>query len=240
VEFTSGGRDLLLTVAARDLAQLSDFVVRGLGSLPGIGSTRTHLVTHIHAYGGDWQIRALDSQQRSRLAPQRRRDTVPARTHTADERTMLAVLSRDGRAGLAELAEAMGCSASTAHRRFQAMVQDGLITFRCDLAQPLSGWPVSLWLWASVPPDRAAQTANGLAALPETRACMTLTGGTSNFLYCAWLRSLHDALRLEQQLVAAVRGLVVVDRAVALGFEKRMGQLLDRRGHRVGCVPIEL
>jgi DNA-binding Lrp family transcriptional regulator len=239
VEFTSGSRDLLLLVATSSLAALARYVLRAINALDGVTATRTHLITYSYAEGGGWQIRALDAEQRAGLGTRRRTTRPAGRPHTGGEQRLVTMLARDGRLPLTDLAAGLECSVSTARRRLNAMISANLVIFRCDIAQPLSGWPVSLSLWSRVPPALTERAVRQVAALPEVRACMGLTGGTSNLLFSSWLRSLEDAMHLEERLVAQVPELVVVDRAISLGFAKRTGQLLDGDGRRTGCVPIE-
>ncbi|MDG3009625.1 Lrp/AsnC family transcriptional regulator [Rhodococcus sp. D2-41] len=242
VEHVSGGRDLLLTVTVPTLGALSRLVTTALGALDGVRATRTHLVTRPHVIGGDWRLRALTPGQRARLGK-----SVPAtsgrqitRALTPVERELVQVLSVDARTSLTEIADAIGTSASTVRRRLGSMIEHRSLEFRCDMAQPLSGWPVSLTLWAQAPGDQAPKVAQALAGLAETRVCLGLTGGASNFLLTAWLRSLEDTERLEQVLADRVPAMRIIDRTVTLSTVKRMGRLLGPDGRAVGVVPLDI
>ncbi|WP_246098086.1 Lrp/AsnC family transcriptional regulator [Rhodococcus spelaei] len=240
VEHTSGGRDLLLTVGVPDLTALSRYVLDSIGPLDGVRATRTHLVTRPYAVGGDWRLRSLDAEQRAHLGSSGRAGSRMLRPLDETERQLVRRLCVDGRTSLTDLAAGLGRSVSTVRRRLQTMVASGSVVFRCDVAQPLSGWPVSLWVWGRVPADESESIARKLVTLPETRACMAMTGGSTNFLYCTWLRSLDNAQRLEQLLAERTPSLRIVDRTVALGFTKRMGRLLDSAGRSTGVVPMDV
>lgn len=71
IERAAAGRDLLATVATRDLAAMSRYTLDVLPTVPGITGLRTRLVTHMFTEGGHWRIAALDAGQRARLAPGR-------------------------------------------------------------------------------------------------------------------------------------------------------------------------
>lgn len=241
VEHTTGGRDLLLTVIVPSLGALSRFVLEAVGTLPGVRRSSSQLVTTAYAVGGDWRLRALDPEQRARLGTGGGTGhSRGMRPMTDTDRNLALGLCRDGRAPLTTLAADAGVSLSTARRRLNALLGSESVMLRCDVAQPLSGWPVSTWIWADVPADGRAAVARELTGLPETRACFALTGGRAGLLYCAWLRSLEDAERLERQLTARVPGLTVVDRAVVLRFVKRVGNLVDGDGRRVDVVPMDV
>ncbi len=233
VEHTSGARDLLLTVSVESLAALSDLLLRAIEKLPGIRSTRTHLVIRPYAMGGDWQLLALDSDQRAHLDGRGPRTTGTLRPLDDADRALIACLSRDGRASLTDLAAELGCSVSTARRRCVS-ARAALAAAAVRRGTALSGWPVSVWMWAHVPVDECDAVAQRLIELPETRACLVLTGAPANFFYSVWVRSLEDVHRLEQLLRRTVPSLEILDRTVTLRFFKRMGRVLEIRTQRRG------
>lgn len=240
VEHTTGGRDLLLTVIVPSLGALSRFMVEAIGILPGVVRSRSQVVTTAYAVGGDWRLRALDPDQQACMGGNGRPHVRSTWSLTGTDRSIALALCRDGRSSLTQLARTTGTSLSTTRRRLGALLESNSVMLRCDVAQPLSGWAVSTWLWIEVPARDHAEVAGSLTGLPETRACFALTGGQAGLLYCAWLRSLADAQRLEQTLSARVPGLTVVDRAVVLRFVKRVGTLVDSKGRRIDVVPMDV
>ncbi|WP_241565986.1 Lrp/AsnC family transcriptional regulator [Prescottella agglutinans] len=239
VEHTSGARDLLLTVSVADLAALSRMVLH-IEKLSGIRSTRTHLVIRPYAMGGDWQLRALDADQRGQLDAHGRRGQSSLQPLDTVDRRLITALFHDGRASLTDIAARLDCSVSTARRRLNALLGRSALLLRCDVAQPLSGWPVSVWMWAHVPVDECDDVARRLVALPETRACLVLTGAPANFFYSVWVRSLEDVHRVEQLLRRIAPSLEILDRTVTLRFFKRMGRILDENGRSVESVPMDI
>ncbi|MFI6288204.1 Lrp/AsnC family transcriptional regulator [Streptomyces sp. NPDC051018] len=158
----------------------------------------------------------------------------------ATDRHLIRLLSRDGRASLTELAAELGCGIGTVRRRLRSMVAERSVLLRCDVAQPLSGWPVPVTLWAQVPAGQRDTIAKDLTTVPETRSCAIMTGGSGNFHYGAWLRSLDDTHRLELLLAERYPALRITARMVTLGFVKRAGRLLDDAGRSIGTVPMDV
>lgn len=240
IDLTTGNRHLMLLVCVSGFSDLSRFLYQALDVLDGVVSWRTQLITQIYSTADSWELRALDVEQRARIGASSRASHSTGRTPEAVEQAMLSLLSVDGRMSLTELAARTGCAVSTARRRLNTMIDTGVLSFRCDIARSLSGWPVSFWLWSRIPAALTEQAARTLSRLPETRTCMGLTGGTSNLLLCLSLRSVEDASRLEEQIIAACSGLIVVDRAIALDGVKRMGRVLDGSGRAIDTVPLGL
>ncbi len=124
VEHTSGPGDLTLLVEVRDMAFLSRFLLRSLASVPGIVSSRAHLVTEVFAIGDDWKLQVLDATQRTvmtdrpvryKYAPTDQRHH--GKTFDAVDRQLILKLGEDGRSSIAELTVGTGLSESTVRRR---------------------------------------------------------------------------------------------------------------------------
>jgi DNA-binding Lrp family transcriptional regulator len=144
----------------------------------------------------------------------------------------------DGRRPAAEIAARTGKSGSTVRRRLTGMVDGRLLSLRCEVAQPITGWPVAATFWARVPPDELDRTGAALTELPEVRLCAAVTGA-DNLVMTLWLRSLGDVQRVEAELTRRLPALTLTDRAVTLRAVKRMGCLLDESGLITDVVPID-
>ncbi|MBO1332102.1 Lrp/AsnC family transcriptional regulator [Streptomyces sp. VRA16 Mangrove soil] len=239
VEHVSGGRDLLLTVLAPHLAALTRWVTHRLGALDGIVTTRTHLASTVYTEGSRWRLRALSSEQIARLADAAPRVEAAAFPLTELDHALFAELSVDGRASHRLLAERCGTSPDTVRRRVNRLLSSGMAQMRCEVARPLSEWPVSLILWGRAAPDALRSVAEQVTGAREVRLCAGVIG-RHNLKVIAWVRSLDDAQRFEVRLAERVPALTVVDRAVALWPMKLNGHLLDERGYRTGAVPIDI
>ncbi|QIS12414.1 Lrp/AsnC family transcriptional regulator [Nocardia arthritidis] len=241
IEHITGDSDLLLTVFAPGLADLSTYVLTSLGRIRGVRDCRTHVMTAIHAEGSRWELRALDPLLGNRIRASRP-DPQPAPRQPIGPRdaALLTALERNGRAGFAELAADSGVSVSTARRRVSSLIAAQHITLRCEVAQPMSGWPISATLWCRVAPNRLDTVAGQLATLPETRLCASVTGGRANLMISVWLRSAGDIHRLQAALAEQVSEVEVVDVALALRHVKRLGRLLDDRGRATDFVPLDI
>ncbi|MFI1912934.1 Lrp/AsnC family transcriptional regulator [Nocardia sp. NPDC020380] len=238
IEHITGEGDLLLTVVLHDLAALSSYVLTSLGTTPGVQSCRTHVVTSVLTEGSRWQLRVLDAAQQERIqasVPRAAHGTTPL---PRPDPEFLTALELDGRASSTELAERTGGSASTMRRRLGTALSTGQVTMRCEVAQSLSGWPVSASLWCRVRPERLDAIARQLATLPETRLCCAVTGGRPNMLISVWLRSVADINRLQAALAERVPDLEILDVALALSHVKRLGRVLDEEGRATSIVPI--
>lgn len=237
VEHITGDRDLLLTVMTEDVGALSRWVVGSLDAMDGVRASRTHLAGTVFTEGSRWRLRALSSRQVERLAE----EAPPAETAgDPDEldRRLIVALSVDGRAPYTNLAEQCGSTPDTVRRRVRRLFASRMVQARCEVARPLSDWPVAVIVWARVPPDGIAEAARRVTGMREVRLCAGVTG-RHNLMVIAWSRSVEDAQRFEAELVRVAPNVVVGDRAVALWPMKLSGHLLDQRGYRVGTTPVD-
>jgi DNA-binding Lrp family transcriptional regulator len=239
VEHTTGSCDLLVTVWTTGLAELSDYLVGRLSRLPGVTATRTTMVTDVYAEGSSWRVGVLDAAARDRL----RRAALTRASGTGElrpvDRPLALALGRDGRVPYPELAAAAGITAATARRRVSRMLDDGVLTIRCELARYASHRPVSATLWANVPPGELAATAAAIASRPEVRLCAAVAG-TQNLVVTVWLAALADLQRLEIGLSARFPGLSIAERAIVLRHHKLMGRVLDEAGRAVRAVDMDI
>ncbi|MFB8268079.1 MULTISPECIES: Lrp/AsnC family transcriptional regulator [unclassified Streptomyces] len=238
VEHTAGGRDLLVTVMTPDFSTLSAYIVDTLGAVPGVTSSRAHLITRSYTEGSIWRLRSLTRTQQEALAASRR-SAGGAAPYLADHRALVTALGEDGRLPVGELAARLGVSVNTASRRLGRLLDSGRLVLRCDLARSLSGSPVSVTFFGSVPPEHLDSTARELAKLPEIRLCVG-TAGPQNLIATVWVASLLDAQLLEVKLAGRLPHLRIADRAVALRAVKLMGRLLDAEGRAVGYEQVDV
>ncbi|QMU78085.1 Lrp/AsnC family transcriptional regulator [Streptacidiphilus sp. PB12-B1b] len=241
IERPAGSHDLLVTVSTRDLLAMSRFTLDHLPAIEGVTAVRPRIVTHMFTEGGSWRISALDTGQRAHLSEpleEQRTRQGPMEISPSD-RSVLRLLAVDGRASYQALATALDTSAATVKRRIDRLVRLGLITFRCDFARPLGGWPVAVAFWARVPPADLPEVGHAIVRYPETRNCAAVTG-PCNLIVEASLHSLADVLRFEMRLATRHPTLAVVDRSVMLRQEKLLGHLLDPHGRSLGVVPADL
>ncbi|MVU77236.1 AsnC family transcriptional regulator [Nocardia sp. ET3-3] len=238
VEHVTGDRDLLVTVIAAGLGELSRWVTGTLGSLSSVVAGRTHLAGTVHMHRSRWRLHALPTDRVERLAAAgstRRGRTEPQLS--GPDWDLVAALSVDGRASYTELAAACGLSIDTARRRTMQLIESGAVQLSCDLAAPLASRPVYVVLWVSVPANGFTQAAQAIAGIRDVRMCVGITG-RQNLMVMAWVQSAQDIQRFETRVAQQAPGIEIVDRAVALSLMKLNGQLLDDNGYRRGAVPI--
>ncbi|WP_345743978.1 Lrp/AsnC family transcriptional regulator [Streptomyces sp. ODS28] len=240
LERMTGDHQIFLGVAAADLAALDALVTARLPGLPGVRSVRAAVGTRIYREGGDWLPHALSSSQRSRLVTRSAGGPRPAPDALReDDRPLLRALGADGRRSCADLARLCGLSETTVRRRLGRMMRSRQLRFRCDVTQPLAGWPVSAAYRIGVPPQELDAAARALAALPHTRLCAAVTG-THNLLLLVWLRSPGECAPFEEQLLRRCPRAEIGRRELTLRAAKRMGRLLGADGRANGHVPLGL
>lgn len=145
----------------------------------------------------------------------------------------------NGRATYRALADACGASPDTVRRRLGRLFAAGMLQTRCEVARPLSEWPVTVIQWGRAAAGELERVSRGVTGAREVRLCAGVTG-RNNVLVIAWVKSLADVQRFEVRLAQRVPGLEITDRAVALWPLKLSGHLLDEQGYRIGGVPLDV
>ncbi|WP_040738609.1 Lrp/AsnC family transcriptional regulator [Nocardia tenerifensis] len=211
VKLVSGGTEILLIVDVPLGAQTSrSLLLHDIPRTAGITGVSAHLVLHIYHGGpGVWHghVNALNTAQQQQLrveaAPPRQRELAPAET------ALLAALSRDGRAGLTELAAATGWSPATVTRRLTELRATGALFFDVEFDDALLGATTRALLWMSVTPARLDAVATALATHDEL-AFVAATTGSANLVaqaMCPDPAALHRYLTGRLGAIDAIRTL---------------------------------
>lgn len=236
VESFSGERNLGLTVTACNLAELSTLVEEKISRVPGVKGLRVLLASQLHSTGDSWRLKVLSPEQveRAQAAAAAEAKSLPRRSSLTEEHWAVAqVLMRDGRASAAEIARSTGLHPATARRHLQKVLASGAIRLRCDLAQSLSGHPLTVqWFTRLNAADHAAAAAR-LSEDSRTRVVASITGD-ANFLVVMWLKNVAEIMEAEQFIQSCAPEISIQQSVVSLRPVKRMGWVLDQQGLNSG------
>ncbi len=237
VDHLSGSPSVLILVTLPD-DLLSPYLAQRLEGIKGVKWYRPSLILSAYGEASRWQLRALEPAQIRALA--RSKAAKDTHTHALDEidRLLIKSLADDARQSYAALAERAGISEATARRHVNRLISERHVLLRCEVAQPLTGWPVTAVYWLKVNPPELDTIARALSTMAETRLSAGMTG-PNNLLVVCWLRDVTDVHRLESAIVGRFPHLEIVDRATVLRAVKRMGRFLDEKGRSCGYLPID-
>lgn len=121
------------------------------------------------------------------------------------DRRLVAMLGRDGRARLADLAEAIGMSVSAVQARVRRLEESGVITgYRAVIDAASLGRPMSAFVEIFAEPQVDDAVPGALAEIPEVTACWSVAGDATHLA----MIDVADAAALDSvlsQIRAAVR-----------------------------------
>ncbi|WP_091047499.1 Lrp/AsnC family transcriptional regulator [Nocardioides sp. YR527] len=238
VEETARNWEVRATVFARDLSELTSFMREDLAALSPRVRCQTYFATTVHQHGSSWRLDALDAAQRrgfEAIAAEQRSE--PGVTPPLDAGPLIEALSKDGRATAADLARATGRNPASVRRQLPRLLASGMLTFRCEVSQVASHWPVNCTYFVRIAADQHDRTVAALRTLPELRQCVATTGST-NLMFTVWVRSLERLLDLEFILGERLPWLQIINSSVAVRTRKRMGWILDEHGRALHMVPL--
>lgn len=228
VEQTASSRALMLTVVTESMAELSRDVIPRIGAIDGVLGYEVSLCTRQHFNGASWRLDVLSRGQQQQLRSLARTDPAPGHL-PASHRDLLPFLARDGRATAAAMARELGRTAATVQRQLNRVLTSGSLSLRCDLAQSLSGYPVTCQWFAKVPAGQHEAAAAALRRLRYVRFIASTTG-QSNFTIIMWLRSVADVMDIELTLQQNIPDIELQESVVMLACAKRVGRKLRPDG----------
>ncbi|MDT0323582.1 Lrp/AsnC family transcriptional regulator [Streptomyces millisiae] len=193
VSLVSGGTEIVLSVLVGSGGSLLD----RLPHSRHVTGVTAHC--HLHTFFGGPQslvgkLGTLTPEQIERLrTPEPGPPAAPVSGITEQDRRLLAVLRRDGRAPVPELAAATGWTPATVRRRLAELRANGTLYFDLESDFRLFGLAARVCVWLTVSPARLAETGAALAAHPEVAFCAAITGESNLFasVNCADVASLY-------------------------------------------------
>ena len=214
VSLSSGGTEIDCMTRAESGRSGNSLLLQRLPRTPSVVAVTAYCILHTY-FGGALSLvtktDTLTPEQAALLCP----DPVPAATEAveveldeADQR-MLTLLERDGRTGLAELADASGRSQSSVRRRMAELQACGVLYFDVNFGRRIFGLDNAVMLWLSVAPAQLAETGQALAEHPEV-AFVCATTGPSNLhavVICSDIPSLYTYLTTRIAALDAVHQL---------------------------------
>ncbi|MHA3723572.1 Lrp/AsnC family transcriptional regulator [Leucobacter sp. HY1910] len=165
---------------------------------------------------------AGDDASRPNLALGHEESTAPPETLDAPDRAIVAALERDGRVGVAELADVAGVTEPTARKRLAELQARGAFAIRV-LADPVDlGYPVEVSVKLYCSPQDAEAVGLALAAVPECRYAAQVLGEHSIVAHFNARDLPHVRAILAEEWIARVR---TVHASLVTKVLKRGGRL---------------
>jgi DNA-binding Lrp family transcriptional regulator len=243
VRLYSGGTEIVCTLQARTPEQRNALFLRGLpGSRHVTGITAQSILHVFSPVAFVTYTSALSADQLAALAeaapePQPEwldNSAVPgglvdqawapaAETETAlrpEDDPLLAELTRDGRAPVADLAAATHWHESTVRRRIEELRKAGLLYFDIDLDESVLGINANVMLWLKIEPACLDAAGRAIASHPEIPFAGATTGAT-NLAASAVFRDTRDLYAYLTTRLADLPGLQSVESAPIIGTFKR-------------------
>ncbi|MEU7638802.1 MULTISPECIES: Lrp/AsnC family transcriptional regulator [unclassified Streptomyces] len=213
VHLLSGGTEISCNVQTPTAADRNALLLDKLPRTSRVTAVSAHLLLRTTALPTTWAGATwLTEEQARTLRPAP--SSPDAGTVALDEqdRALLHVLARDGRASYAELAT-VACNAdSTVKRRLDTLRRSGVLTFIVDVAPATLGFPTEARLWMSVQPSRLADVALAMAEHPEV-SFAAMTTGPSNLVAAVNCRDTEDLCRYLTERVAALDAIRSIETA---------------------------
>ncbi|HWC24540.1 MAG TPA: Lrp/AsnC family transcriptional regulator [Flexivirga sp.] len=225
VEHSASDRTLLLTITTQSFQDLSEVVIERIAALPGVIDYRSAVCTRLHQGGYAWRLGVLNAAHRAQV--QQLAHSAGASARLPDSHlALLPLLAANGRVTAAEMARTLHRTPATVQRQLSKVISSNVLSFRCEIAQRYSGFPVSCQWYVRVPADAHSKAAQALAAMPQVRLAASTTG-EANFVIVMWLRSVAEVMDVEVALAQQIPEIELLRNTLILRATKRVGWLLN-------------
>jgi DNA-binding Lrp family transcriptional regulator len=207
VKLASGGTEIVAVIHTS--ANDHSLLLRDIPRTAGITSVSAHYVLHTYLGGPTaWRGRAdtLDERQQGLL---RAPAGAPGRPLADADDKLLAMLGREGRASIADLASATGWSPATVTRHLTDLQASGALFYDVEFDDALFGATTQALLWMAVTPSHLDTVAKALSQHEEL-AFVAATTGPANLVahaLCPDPAALHQYLTHRLGALDSIRGL---------------------------------
>ncbi|MEV7377727.1 Lrp/AsnC family transcriptional regulator [Streptomyces lydicus] len=223
VHLLSGGTEISCNVQSPSAAERDALLLHKLPRTSRVTAVSAHLLLRATALPAAWPGAAwLSEEQAGRLRPAPVDAVSEPVALDGQDRVVLELLARDGRAGYRELAAAAGSADSTVKRRLDALRRSGVLGYALDLSPAALGFPTEARLWMSVRPSGLLQVAQAMAEHPEVCFAAMCTG-PSNLVAAVNCRDAEDLCRYLTERVATLDAVRSVETAPVIRTLKRTG-----------------
>ncbi|WGD37069.1 Lrp/AsnC family transcriptional regulator [Lysinibacter sp. HNR] len=229
IDLTTGQRVLLVTVMCDSVDQLSGYVLERMGSLPGITTLRTQMITTAFVDARNWRLRVLTPSEVDVLSEGQEPPHGVANASLEEEAALYRALYREPRITMKSLAIELDVTQGRARALLHGELSSGNLVLRTEIARPYSGWPVYAWFFLRVPPEHRAEAAQQLTLLRESRLVASILG-RYDIVLAVWLKSITDLDRFEVYLSTAFPSVTVLDRSIVLRTPFHLRRNLDAHG----------
>lgn len=227
VSVLEGSHDIAGMLLPRDDASIRELLFTDFPRLSGIDSINVTTVLKFFRSGHDWHADVLTEDQVRMLDDFSHLEVDPGDRLTPEEEELIAVLLRDGRMPVAQIARALDLNVTTTRRRMESLSSRGLMHPRTEVVPRLFGLGLEALVWLRVPMSRVDQVGSALAAAPEVKFIVATTG-TSQLLANVLVAD-EDAFYhfLTGPVVAEQEGLEVIESLVVITPVLRGSLLVD-------------
>jgi DNA-binding Lrp family transcriptional regulator len=237
VGVTTGDFQVYCIILAPDTASISHTLLHDLPLEHGVLRVRNNVFGSM--FGGVvWRQGIISARQTDlvKVAMDPLRSAVPQ--INLRDRPLFLALGKDGRRSYEELSEELGISAYAIRRRISFLLRSADITFRCDVARPLFGFPTAALLLVDVPDSEVQAFGKTVGKWPETRFCASVASA-SNVILILGTKSLNHLEQLLIRLEADFPSAQINDRRLVLRPVKLYGRLIEEDGRAAGVIPVD-
>ncbi|MFI9831423.1 Lrp/AsnC family transcriptional regulator [Streptomyces sp. NPDC051913] len=224
IDLISGGTEVLCAMKPRSRQERDELLFGRLHRTPRVTSVSAHCLLHMF-YGGPFGLLnkagALTADEEAALCPPRPEAADVAVQLDAEDEALVALLRRDGRAGLNELQAATGQSESVVKRRVERLRSSGTLYFDVQYDSAALGLGTGAMLWLTVAPSALADVGEALAAHREVGFAAATTG-QANLVASVVTRDGGELYRYLSERVGALKGVQTVETTLTLRRVKEL------------------
>ncbi|AOA57892.1 Lrp/AsnC family transcriptional regulator [Acinetobacter larvae] len=219
VFLTTGLADIFLEIGLEKQTQLALWMQDFVAQIPDIHTVETQVVLKPFSWASKPKNHLLNTTTAQKI-----------RHITADERSLIHVLSHDGRISIKSLAEQIGMTEHKTQKLLNDLLQDEVFNIRIDFEPSLLGFNTEAIILVQSRPEHAQHIAQALTASPYTR-CLFGMSGEAQFFWHVLCKDQADLWQLTIDELGQLEGIQSYSTNMITNAYKRAGFM--RKGLKI-------
>ena len=224
VDVLGGGNEISSVLFLDGARARNSLLLRDLPATADVLSWDAYDLMRVFPAGFAWSGGLLTTQQFEAMSALAGEPTQDAAEIQAADEALIDQLTVNARAGYSELAAILGTSASTVHRRLEALLSAHTVRLACEVDLSLLGIASEALLWIATGPGSLEAAGNVLSRHPQVRFTAATTGA-ANLLVAVAAENLGGLYTFLTQTVGSLEDVRALEVTPILTTVKRTGRV---------------
>jgi Lrp/AsnC family transcriptional regulator for asnA, asnC and gidA len=175
VYITSGENEIISELFGSP-QRLAELLLDQLPGINGVSGVTSSSCLKYYRTAAQWNPQILSDSERESFSANKVPPAIQEIELGNEDRAILEVISKNGRATFDQIARACGLAEATARRKTTTLLESGALSIHAVVNPATIGFPYECWMWLQTSPSETGKIAERLLLDSRVRYLATVTG----------------------------------------------------------------